>query len=116
MLVSDPGLRPFVNRAFDHGEMKQASQAFLSAGPPPDVVAMAGATVPQDLKDVADAFVKAQILRHDADYKIDRIFTRGEVADFIKAVDQAFEAWARIRKQPIAKVYLVSLLLWRKRR
>jgi hypothetical protein len=116
MLVSDPALRPLVSRAFNHGEMKKASEPFAANRLPADLAAVTGPTVPPDLQIVARCFANLQPHRHDADYKIDRIFTRGEVLDLVGEAEEAFEAWARIRKQPIARVYLVSLLIWARRR
>ena len=116
VLISDRTLRPLVSRAFDHGEMKQASQAFAENRLPREVAALAGPVIPADLQLVAQNFADLQPNRHDADYKIDRTFTRGEVLDLVGKAEEAFEAWGRIRKQPIARVFLISLLLWRKRR
>jgi hypothetical protein len=36
------------------------------------------------------------------------------VRDFVDRVDQAFQAWRNVRSQPLARVYLASLLLWRR--
>jgi hypothetical protein len=91
MVASDQGLRPFVSRTFDHGEMKQASQAFEAAGLPRDVAAIAGAIVPADLRFVVGAFLELQLERHEADYKIDRSFTRREVLKRVEQVDEAFQ-------------------------
>jgi hypothetical protein len=114
ILTSDPKLRLLVVRAFVHDEMKQASNSFKSASLPPHVAAVAGAIVPADLQFVADAFIELQQIRHEADYKLDRSFTRGDVLKLVGRADQAFQAWMRVRKQPIAKVYLASLLLWKR--
>ncbi len=116
-LIADPALRPLVGRAFDHGDMKNASQVFFEATRlPTDVAELAGSVIPPDLRLVAGCFVRLQGERHAADYKTDRVFTRDEAIDLVRQVEEAFEAWGRIRKQPIARVYLVSMMLWRRRR
>jgi hypothetical protein len=114
MLASDPNLRRLVGRAFVHDEMKQASTSFRSAGLPPHVDAVCGVPVPPDLQRVAEVFVELQDARHEADYKLGRSFTRGNARYLVDRADQAFQAWESIRSEPIAKVYLASLLLWRR--
>lgn len=112
MMASDPGLRRLIGRAFAHDEMKKASNAFKSTGLPPHVQAICGAGVPKDLKDLAGIFVELQEARHEADYKLDRSFTRAHARYLVDRAGQAFQSWNAIRTQPIAKVYLASLLLW----
>jgi hypothetical protein len=114
MLVPDPKLRRLVGRALVHDEMKQASASFKSSGLPPHVAAVCGAVVPPDLKLVAEVFVELQDVRHEADYKLDRSFTRDNARFLVGRADQAFRAWSTVRSEPIAKVYLASLLLWKR--
>jgi hypothetical protein len=73
-----------------------------------------GTVVPEDLKRVAEVFIELQDARHEADYKLGRTFTRGNVQFLVNRADQAFHAWNNVRSEPIAKVYLASLLLWRR--
>ncbi len=94
--------------------MKQASNSFRSTGLPLHVSAVAGTAVPTDLQLVAEVFVELQEARHEADYNIGRTFTRRLVQYFVNRADQAFQAWSNVRSEPIAKVYLASLLLWKR--
>jgi uncharacterized protein (UPF0332 family) len=114
MLASDPNLRRLIGRAFVHDEMKQASSSFGSAGLPPHVDAVCGVPVPSELQRVAEVFVELQDARHEADYKLDRSFTRGNARYLVDRAGQAFQAWENIRSEPIAKVFLASLLFWRR--
>ncbi|MEX0711678.1 MAG: hypothetical protein WD278_04975 [Pirellulales bacterium] len=114
MLVGGKPLQCLVSRAFLHDEMKQASTSFAAGGLPPHVLGLFTGAVPRDLQLVASVFVDLQEARHEADYKVDRIFTRSEVQALVSLGDQAFQAWKRVRVQEIAKVYLASLLLWKR--
>jgi hypothetical protein len=113
-LVARPELRARFARAFDHGDMKQASRAFANPQPT-QMSALAGGTpIPPDLQDVAAAFVELQEARHEADYNIDRSFTRLESTNLVARAAQAFETWQAIRADPVARTYLAALLLWKK--
>ena len=105
------GLRDLVKRAFQHGAMQEASRAF-SQNLPSHVKQVVAVASP-DLQEVAAAFVTLQEARHQADYDLSRYFTRRETLQLIQRAENAFQAWTRLRKQPEAKVYLSSLLLWR---
>jgi uncharacterized protein (UPF0332 family) len=114
MLVTDTSLRHLVARAFAHADMKQASQAFATGNLPPHVRAVTGAAIPAELRSVAATLVDRQAARHEADYRLSRTFTRGEVTNFVHRARQAHDAWKIVRGHPLAKVYLASLLLWNK--
>jgi hypothetical protein len=60
---------------------------------------------------VARAFVDLYEARQEADYDIDRKYRRHEAVDLVDSAAQAFQAWDRVRSDPVARVYLVSLLL-----
>lgn len=62
-----------------------------------------------DMKNASQVFESTRLPTDVAD-------TRDEAIDLVRQVEEAFEAWGRIRKQPIARVYLVSMMLWRRRR
>jgi hypothetical protein len=110
-LVSLPGLRELVPRAFDHSEMKQACRPFGAASLPAHLTPIVGGSVPADLQLVANTFVELQQSRHEADYNVAREFNRPDTMTVVQSVRTAFEAWARVRKQQIAGVFLVNLLL-----
>jgi hypothetical protein len=94
--------------------MKSASKAF--ANPHPNQLAdlTGGVPVPADLQALAATFLALQEARHEADYNVSRTFTRLEVMNLVSRVDQAFRLWRALRTDPAARMYLASLLLWKK--
>jgi hypothetical protein len=111
-LVTDPGLRTLVARAFGHGEMKQACEQFRDDKKvPAHLKTVCPPTLPDDLKTVADAFVRLQEARHEADYDVSRTFNRPDTVALLQTARTAFEAWGRVRDEQIATVFLVNLLL-----
>jgi uncharacterized protein (UPF0332 family) len=110
-----PNQRHLLARFFEHGKMKSASERqrrelnkYFKTNPPPppghDFITA------QHLHTVANAFIKAQDYRHDADYDNSIQWTRTEVLTQIDAVAEAFESWRVIRDEPAAQTYLISLL------
>jgi hypothetical protein len=61
---------------------------------------------------VAEAFVRLQQLRHEADYDLTRTFSRTETLEIVREAQNAFEAWGRVRKTDDARLYLACFLLW----
>jgi uncharacterized protein (UPF0332 family) len=114
MLVKDDDLRSLVGRAFAHNEMKQASLHFAGDNLPQPVREAVAGTVPPGLRLVARTFIDLQERRHEADYKRNRRFTRGEAVSLVDTAGQAFQAWRTVRKDPAARVYLAALVLWNK--
>lgn len=94
--------------------MRSASRAFASPQPTQLSSLTGGVTVPQALQDVAAAFVELQEARHEADYNLDRSFTRLESTNLVARSEQAFATWQTIRTDSIASTYLAALLLWKK--
>jgi uncharacterized protein (UPF0332 family) len=114
LLAVEPRLRQLAGRALAHDEMRQASNSFQSAGLPPHVSVVSGTVIPSDLQLVAKAFVELQDARHAADYNLGRTYTRDDAQSLVDQADEAFQAWRNVRTEPIAKVYLASLLLWKR--
>lgn len=115
--------RGLVRRAFDHGDMRKASASFRSGMFPdhlreiwPDEVAADRRDLPvlDALRDVADAFVVLQEARHRADYKTDYQLTRIDAATLVDRAVAAANNWGGVRSEPVARLYLASLLLWKK--
>jgi len=105
--------RTLLARFFEHGKMKAASEkqrreigTYLKTKPPPGPV-LDCAT---HLRRVADAFFEAQVERHAADYDNSRTWQRADVQKLIDRVEAAFQSWHRIREEPAAQSYLISLL------
>jgi uncharacterized protein (UPF0332 family) len=105
--------RALLARLFEHGKMKAASErrrgeinAYLKSDPP----ACPELACARNLHRVTDAFFIAQQERHRADYDNTIVWTRVEVLALIDNVDTAFQSWRKIREEPTAQAYLVSLL------
>lgn len=113
-LVARPELRARFARAFEHGEMRGASAAFANPQPARLMTLTGGAAVPQGVQDVAAAFVELQEARHEADYNVDRTFTRLDSTNLVAQAARAFVTWGTIRSDPVARTYLAALLLWKK--
>ena len=106
-------LRALTARAFEHGTMKKASRAFASGGLPPNLQSILPHGVPAEIQEIADVFVGLQNARHSADYDVTLKLTRNETREFVGQAEGAFEAWQIVREDPVARVYLAALLLWR---
>jgi hypothetical protein len=94
-------------RAFEHGRMKQASVKTRSGkfdGQRPQAA---------DLKTVANAFIRLQEFRHEADYDDALRLTRTAALARIALASDAFVSWTAIRKEKIAQDYLLALLIHR---
>lgn len=102
-------LREQLARSFDHGAMKNASQAFAGAGASPWVT-VGGAPSPELVR-VAEAFVALQQERHAADYDVGRSFTRNEALALIAQAEDALKDWGKANGTPAADAYLLALLV-----
>lgn len=63
-----------------------------------------------DLHKVASVFADAQQRRNEADYNTGKICTRTQVSLQVDEVAAAFSCWGRIRSEPAAQAYLLSVL------
>lgn len=90
--------RTVLERAFEHGRMRQVSDKVKATASP-------------DLKAVAAGFVKLQHLRHRADYDNSAHWTRSDSLEAIKTAEDIFETWRSIRDQPEAQDYLLAFLV-----
>lgn len=107
------GLHAQIKRAFNHGSMKEACQEFARTKIPKSLDPFIAGAMPQDLVDVAKAFVSLQQARHDADYNLAKQYSRqGVLADIEKAAN-AFQSWKKVRSTAEANVFLTALLLWK---
>ena len=113
-LISEPALRGSIGRTLAHEEMKQACVAFAAGGLPSQVQSLGVTAVSRELRFVAQTFKDLQQQRHEADYNTDRIFVRHEVLNFVQSVEQAFQEWQTIRSTLEARVYLASLMFWKR--
>jgi hypothetical protein len=93
------GLRVQAQRAFTHGEMRNACEQLTKSS---NIFARLL---------VAEAFVELQIYRHRADYELTQVFDRIKVLGIIARANSAISAWNRVRNTPNANVFLTALLI-----
>jgi len=114
LLLSGPNrawMRELVARAFAHSEMKAAAKSFAGGTLKQRLSkASAGRKVPGDLMTLAKTFVDLQELRHEADYDPASFFYRRDVEEKLFETRMAFEAWDRVCSDPMAELFLVTLL------
>lgn len=102
-----------IARTFDHGKMKKVCAEFKKNNLPEGLrLAATSYQAPAHLKTVAETFIKLQQLRHEADYNLDRSFTRPEVRQVIQETQSAFTAWNAVRSTDDARLFLACFLLW----
>ncbi len=74
-----------INRTHNHGEMKKASSMIASGKLPKSLQPPSSSYMtPPDLKFVANAFVRLQQVRHEADYDLTRMFRREETLAIVQ--------------------------------
>ncbi len=71
-----------------------------------------GLAVPPELRYVAHTFLELQERRHNADYDLALRFNRHDVLGLCDKVDQAMANWETVRIEPIARLFILSLLVW----
>lgn len=106
-------LRGKLGRCFDHGPMKNASEATVAQirrDLKANAIGPMQKTIATHLNTIAKAFIQAQERRNEADYNTDKEWTPVEVATHIASVSEAFKTWNAIRGEVAAQAYLVSLL------
>ena len=101
-----------IGRTFDHIKMKEVSGHFLGDDLPERIRSKPAYQTPAELKVVAEALIKLQQHRHEADYNLDRQFRRSEVQELIRDVEIAFTNWEIVRNTDDARMYLACFLLW----
>ena len=62
------------------------------------------------LQSIAQAFVRLQEARHEADYDLERSWTRPTAQELVEVARKAFERWAQIRRSHEANVFALALL------
>jgi hypothetical protein len=84
------GLRPLIQRAFNHGDMRTVCKGFADghqktiqnkqvSSPPPATRSLITLPLDPQLFTVVQAFVDLQEARHDADYNLDKQWNRLDV-------------------------------------
>jgi hypothetical protein len=100
--------RRAVGRAFNHGEMKKTSEGFAGGRPSP---ALGPVVIPQELVNVAQAFVDLQEERHRADYDLNHRFTKTSTQVRLQQAEAAFVDWESVSDQDSAVLFLTLLPL-----
>lgn len=107
-----PALRGRLERAFEHGVMKQASEGIERDS----ALHSEGSTEIRKLQAVAVAFVQLQQERHSADYDNTKLWADSDALSLVNHARVAFDNWRAIRHTPAAQEFLLSLLIGKKRR
>lgn len=103
-------LRPLSSRAINHGDLKKVALWFAPGGNLP--APLAGSIfISPDMHLFADACLRLQQLRHEADYDVTVRLTRSQAQQHVRRAQQAFAAWGRIRATDEAKAFLALLLV-----
>ena len=110
---ASPAAEAGLQRAFDHGPMKQCSVQF--SGPLWTDWLGSRQPVPPALQRVSQVFVVLQEERHVADYDNHEPWALTEVEGLLNKAKSAFDDWASIRTDPMAGNYLLSMLLGKRR-
>jgi hypothetical protein len=109
-----------MQRAFEHGAMKEVCKSFAGGTLPPFVRHLQIGQIEPALRKVAKAFVDLQEERHFADYDLILTFTKQAAADDIDKAIDAFAAWETVSALPNSNLFLTALALprmgrWRDR-
>ena len=99
-----------IQRWFDHSEMKRVSGMFSAANAPKAIAPILGAPVSADLQYIAQAFIKLQEARHEADYDLESSWTKLTAQELVEVARNSFESWGRIRRSHEANVFALALL------
>jgi uncharacterized protein (UPF0332 family) len=102
-------LRAQAQRAFNHGEMKNACEQIAKSSNV--LLGLVVLPLEAELKTVAEVFVELQQQRHSADYDLSQSFSRIKVLGIVAKANLAISAWTRVRNTPNANVFLAALLL-----
>lgn len=111
-LVAIASLRPRVARSFDHKVMKNVCQEYakLTLNASGQYVTSAGQVVPQQIWDIASAFVALQEARHQADYNTADAVTHVQADTEVMRSEVVFLGWAAVKADPAADTFLAELL------
>jgi hypothetical protein len=108
--------RNYVQRVFEHGNMKAVCVAWSKAKPPdyggvaPVTARMITPPLEAEIMSVATTFKDLQEARHEADYDTGLAQDPANVAALLLRVEQAFADWAAVRNTSNAKVFLTALI------
>jgi hypothetical protein len=107
------GLSERVQRALEHGAMKEAAKRFESGNLPDHIKSLVTSPLPAPLIAVARSFVRLQDERHKADYDVASRFERARTQNAVALASQLFADWETVRNMDDARVFLASLMFWK---
>ncbi len=70
------------------------------------VKAIGAVRSPADLRLVAKALVDHRSARHQADYDLNETFSKSDSTNYLDQAREAFEAWERVRRDPVSMLFL----------
>jgi hypothetical protein len=111
-LVAIAVLRPRVARSFDHRVMNGVCKDYvnLTLNAAGQYVSTAGQIIPQQLWDIASAFIALQEARLQADYNTSATLTHGQADIDVMRAEAAFLDWSAVHTDPAADTFLAELL------
>lgn len=107
------GMSVRVQRALEHGSMKEAAKRFESGNLPDHIGQLVTKPLSAPLVAVARSFVRLQDERHKADNDVAIRFERTRSQDAVALATQLFVDWNTIRNTDDARVFLASLMFWK---
>lgn len=111
--VTPIGLCERVQRALEHGSMKEAAKRFESGNLPDPVKNLVSNPLSAQLTAVARGFVRLQEERHRADYDLATRFGRAQAQNAVALASQLFADWNAVRNTDDARVFLAALMFWK---
>lgn len=106
---SDEATRKSLGRMFEHGRMRRVSEKIGTTRQ--TTAGTDGSDAVETLRRVAVAFVQLQDSRKSADYDLAEDWGRTEALTEVKRAEEAFQDWKLVRAEPIAKSYLIEMLI-----
>lgn len=103
--------REVLARAFEHGAMRDACQAF-AGGTLPKVFKPNTSVGDANLRKLASTFVDAQANRHRADYDLAQRFRREDVVASVHEIRDAIGLLSQVQDRDLLRIFLTSLLVW----
>jgi hypothetical protein len=100
-----------LQRCLNHNDIKLACNRFLQTPLAHPIAGLLSATVSNELRSVALAFVQLQDARHGGDYDLNSQWTRSKAIGYVQMTRDAFTAWGQIRRDPEANLFLLSFVM-----
>ena len=97
--------------------MKMVALQFANRNLSPKLApGLSGHDLQKEVVRFAETFIDLQQARHEADYNIDRIFTRKEAINLADRANNAIVDWRKIQNSVQADTFLVGMLAFKNMR